>query len=91
MLSAFPCSDELEHDGFTQNTIVMISHGIAKGQMETCPPICVCTCCGQSIVEIDVARMMLKIALTTLDKQMPNSQFLLQQRNNNIWNPPKRI
>ncbi len=91
MLSAFPCSDELDGDDLTQNAIVSIAHGIEKGQMESCSPICACKCCGQSLVEIDVNRIALKPAVNFLAKQVASPQFLLLQRSNNIWNPPKTV
>lgn len=89
LLSVLPCSDEFEAPGFTQNAIVSVAHDIDEGKMENCSPICTCTCCGQSIVEIDVANLTVKAPLFLLAKHSSTYNFRLQQRNKNIWHPPK--
>ena len=91
LFTATPCSDDLEDFGFTQSAIVKVSHGVEKEQIEICSPICACICCGQSLVEIDISVMTVKSVVNPLAKQAANSHFLLLERNNNIWHPPKVV
>lgn len=91
LLSALPCSDELEEFNFTQNASLDIAHGIAEGQMETCSPICACTCCGTSMVEIEAVNLTVKAPLNLSDQHNSTYNFHLQQRNRNIWHPPKIV
>ena len=91
LFTAAPCSDDLEDVEFTQNAIVNVPHFIEKEQIEICSPICACICCGQSIVEVEISVMTVKPLVNSLAKQAANSQFLLLQRNDNIWHPPKVV
>lgn len=89
LLSALPCSDEFEEYNFTENTTLSVAHGLDEGKMENCFPICACTCCGKSMVEIDVVNFAVKVPLSLLAKHTAIGDFRLQQRNRNIWHPPK--
>lgn len=89
LLSALPCSDEFEEYSFTQNATLNVAHDVDAGKMESCFPICACICCGKSMVEIDVVNFAIKVPLSLLDKHTSADNFRLQQRNRNIWHPPK--
>ena len=89
LLSALPCSDELNINDFSQNVTLTFDHDIQQGETENCFPICACNCCGQSIVEIQIANLNLKPDVRSIARQISNYQSLLQQFNNSIWHPPK--
>jgi len=89
LLSVLPCSDELEAQEFTQHTIVKVDHDKARGNAENCSPICLCSCCGQSVVEPQFATFQSKTVAFKGENQISTHQFSLQQRADNIWQPPK--
>ena len=89
MLSVLPCSDELEAQEFTRHTIVKVDYDKAKGGAENCSPICLCSCCGQSVVEPHFVAFQLKTVAFKGENQISAHQFSLQQRADNIWQPPK--
>lgn len=89
LLSALPCSDELNELDFSENTTLNIGNDIQQGELEACFAICTCNCCGQHIVEIQVANPNVKPSEKSLAKQISNYQSLLQQQDSSIWHPPK--
>lgn len=89
LFSALSCSDEFEEYSFTQDATINAVHEVNGGEMEICFPICVCTCCGKSMVEIDVVNFSIKVPLSLLAKHISIDSFHLQQPNRNIWHPPK--
>lgn len=91
MLSALPCSDELEVQAFEQKTIAKVEHNKASGSTESCSPICLCTCCGQSVVEPQLVTFQLKSTTFVAQNRMASYQFSVEQITQNIWQPPKLV
>ena len=91
LLSLMPCSDELEINGFVKNTVFTTPHESDNCKTEECSTVCICKCCGQSLVEINISVMTVEPVVNSLAKQADNPQFLLLQRSNNIWHPPKVV
>jgi hypothetical protein len=91
LLSIMPCGDEFEPDFSSSNKISKISHSDTQNSNESCSPICLCTCCGQSIVKPSLAVFQIQIPFIQLDKNIPNTLLDVEQRARNIWQPPKLI
>ncbi|TKC05379.1 hypothetical protein FA048_16755 [Pedobacter polaris] len=91
LLSALPCSDELENKDFVENTSAIISHEKDDCKTESCSPICLCTCCGQSVIETDLVSFTTKILATERPSLISAYHFKLEQRDQNIWQPPKLV
>jgi hypothetical protein len=89
LLSVLPCSDELAAQEFTQQAVVKVDHDKAKGSAENCSPICLCSCCGQSVVEPQFVAFQTKITTFKVENEISTHQFSLEQRAKNIWQPPK--
>ncbi|MFD0939693.1 DUF6660 family protein [Pedobacter boryungensis] len=89
LLSVLPCSDELEGQEFTQQIIVKIDHDKAKGSAESCSPICLCSCCGQSVIEPQFIAFQSENGAFIVENQTSTHDFSLEQRAKNIWQPPK--
>ncbi|WP_379084889.1 DUF6660 family protein [Pedobacter sp. UC225_65] len=89
LLSALPCSDELSARDFTQNIIAKVEHGKQEGSTEACSPICLCTCCGQSVVATSFINFSIEVPIAELIAPIASYEFALQQRPVNIWQPPK--
>jgi hypothetical protein len=91
LLSALPCSDEVEDQDFTTQTISTVSHQEDDCSTESCLPTCACNCCGQSVVEVDLSVTKIAIPILELPKFTFNYQFKLAQSDQNIWQPPKLV
>ena len=73
LLSALPCSDELENRNLTINNTTIIALEDDDCHTESCSPICLCNCCGQSLVEINLASLVIKSP--TVDRPILNSAY----------------
>jgi hypothetical protein len=84
-----PCSDDLDFHGYTTTSITQVEHGKQEGSAESCSPICMCVCCGQSLVKPELIVFAIRIPVLEIDKLISNYQFSLKQLSANIWQPPK--
>lgn len=91
LLSVIPCSDVLEAKGFVENTIITIAHDKDNCNTENCSAVCLCNCCGQSVVEIEMINFTIEIPANTVLELNVINNFKLENRNQNIWQPPKMI
>lgn len=89
LLSVMPCSDDLDTHNFKTTSITQVEHGKQEGSAESCSPICMCNCCGQSVVQPTLTVLEIKIPVLEIDKVIANYQSSLAQRASNIWQPPK--
>ena len=89
LLSVMPCSDELENQVSINNTTSTIAHEKDDCNTESCTSICLCTCCGQSVIEVDLAFFAIKTPTIELPSLNTSYQFQLSQSDQNIWQPPK--
>lgn len=90
LLSALPCNDDIENDIFETKSISKIAQKNSQ-EKENCSPICLCSCCGQSIVEPQFITFQIKIPTLELENKSTSYHFPLQQRAQNIWQPPKLV
>lgn len=90
LLSALPCNDEIENQDATFSQISKVEQKKSQ-EAESCSPICLCSCCGQSVVEPEFIAFEIKIPILILENQIANYHFSLEQRAQNIWQPPKLI
>ncbi len=91
LLSAMPCDDELETINFTQDNSIFMGHDLLQGETESCYPICVCNCCGQSLIEAVVISFKIKVPSLVMQKQNAFYAFKLPKHNKSIWQPPKLV
>ena len=90
LLSALPCNDEIENQDAAISQISKVEQKKSQ-EAESCSPICLCSCCGQSVVEPKLITFEVKIPVTELEDKISNYHFSLQQRAQNIWQPPKLV
>ncbi|TCC87991.1 hypothetical protein EZ428_19890 [Pedobacter frigiditerrae] len=88
LLSALPCNDEIENQDAAFSHISKIEQKKSQ-EAESCSPICLCSCCGQSVVEPQLVVFELKIPTVELEKELAQHQFSLLQQAYHIWQPPK--
>ncbi|WP_316771402.1 DUF6660 family protein [Pedobacter frigiditerrae] len=90
LLSALPCNDEIENldAAFSQISTIEQKKSL---ETESCSPICLCSCCGQSVVEPQLVTFEVKIPAIAVENQLANYPFSLEQRAQNIWQPPKLV
>lgn len=91
LLSALPCSDDLENKEFTKGTSTRVAHEQDDCNTESCSPICLCTCCGQSVVGPTFIAFEVKIPIIELENKNSNYPFSLGRIAQNIWQPPKLV
>jgi len=84
-----PCSDELENQDLANHNTITIAHEKDDCNTENCSSICLCTCCGQSVIEVDLASLAIKSPTIELPVLNAAYQFKLAQSDQNIWQPPK--
>ncbi len=86
-LSCLPCNDKDE--GFSQN----ISNTHEKknhAQKESCTPLCICSCCGQtSIINSSVQKIIIEQSILQFKHTTYNNLFLSSQCLESIWQPPR--
>jgi len=89
-----PCSDkdDCKHEG--QNVSVAFAtadHSEHGDDDETCPPFCVCACCGQTyILGIEQCKMPIIAPITSKEFPVYTASFLSEVYFN-IWQPPKVV
>lgn len=86
-----PCSDELENQDSINHATSTVAHEKDDCNTESCTSICLCTCCGQSVVETQFVVFELEIPILELERKMTRHQFSLLQQTHHIWQPPKLI
>ena len=91
LLSALPCSDEIENPDLISQATITLSHEKDDCNTESCLPTCACNCCGQSLVEVDLSLAQIEVPILELAKLTFNYQFNLAQSDQNIWQPPKLV
>ncbi|RZK60183.1 MAG: hypothetical protein EOO91_02430 [Pedobacter sp.] len=90
LLSALPCNDEIENQDAAFSQISKVEQKKTQ-ETENCSPICLCSCCGQSVVEPQLVTFDIKIPAVDLEGKISNYHFSLEQRAQNIWQPPKLV
>jgi hypothetical protein len=88
LLSALPCNDEIENPVFSQ---ISKLEKEKSQETESCSSVCLCSCCGQSVVEPLFIAFEVKIPILELENKIANYHFSLAQRAQNIWQPPKLV
>lgn len=88
LLSALPCNDEIDARGYATQNISKVEQKKAQ-ETESCSPICLCSCCGQNVVEPQVAIFEIEIPSIEIEKQLADYRFSLLQQSHHIWQPPK--
>lgn len=89
LLSAMPCSDEVENILTSQTTFQSVSAQQSSGDEESCSPACLCVCCGQRVIAPLENQLPVNIAFEEIKKQVLFEGAKPEQRQNAIWNPPK--
>jgi hypothetical protein len=89
LLSIMPCGDALETGFDVVNTIQVSSHNKQNNTSENCTSICLCACCGQSIVSPSQLIFECRIAFSNIQHQVLDADFKLYNRSNAIWQPPR--
>ncbi len=93
-LSLAPCTDGLQHEHQTNscnNEVLVDHHNHADNNNEhqdTCPPFCVCVCCGSIVVtpsQIYLKENSNEIFLQSLQGYLSIYSF---EYNTNVWHPP---
>jgi hypothetical protein len=90
LLSVVPCSDEVEA-GFATQQIENLAHGKQQGSAEACSPICLCACCGQSIIAPQQVQFEVRIPTVAFKKPGLTADFVCKQSPRSIWQPPKIV
>jgi len=90
LLSALPCNDEIENHDATFSQVSKVEQKKSQ-EAESCSPICLCSCCGQSVVQPQFVGFEVKISTVDLDNQIANYHFSIEHRAQNIWQPPKLV
>ena len=90
LLSALPCNDEIENQGAAFSQISKVEQKKSQ-EAESCSPICLCSCCGQSVVEPQFVTFEVKIPAIAVENQLANYPFSLEHRAQSIWQPPKLV
>ena len=90
LLSALPCNDEIENQDASFSQISKVEQKKSQ-EAENCSPICLCSCCGQSVVEPQFIGFEINIPTVDLENKISNYHFSLEQRAQTIWQPPKLV
>lgn len=88
LLSALPCNDDLDNQTLTSQNSSKVEQKKSQ-EAESCSPICLCSCCGQSVVATELGSYNIKNPILLLRNLIAVYQFKLPQSDKNIWQPPK--
>ncbi len=89
LISLKPCSDEpvCSDDLFTATNYKAAD--CETPPLEDCTPICICTCCGQRIIVAKETQFEIEGNTFSIENTTTPNSFLIAQRAQNIWQPPK--
>jgi hypothetical protein len=89
-LSFLTCSDDIECNVVTENSIQAITdHTGHEHEAEHCTPICVCACCGISVINLNETETADNyIQSEDVSFQHAQSPYL-KELSHTIWHPPK--
>ncbi len=89
MLSALPCNDEMGEEH--ANTPIAKVEQKKSQETENCSPICLCACCGQSVLVPHFVALKIKVQALAKTHQFANTPFALAARAQIIWQPPQLV
>lgn len=91
LLSAKSCSDGQNFEDLQQDK-VSIEHNHQKDSNDSCPVVCVCSCCGMSITYQPLATFKITNYIKVSKQYISTYQSIYRFNfHTNIWQPPKLI
>lgn len=90
-LAVMPCrdKDDCKHRGSGQYTFSNFEHSEHDHEAEHCSPLCMCVCCGQSIINTFYPIALYNLTpIAVLDFPIYNP-FFVPEVFLSIWQPPK--